>query len=177
MELFASRGYEAVGVQEIVDAAGLTKPTLYHYFGSKHGLLRALLLDHYERLKGAVEKASDYHGDLPLTLRRVAQAYFQFSLENPTFYRLQLALFFAPRKSEAFTEVSGLNEGLFFLVEGLFQRAVRDHGNMMDRQRLYAASFIGTINNCIGLSLNGYLTLDEALLERVVAQFEHGIYS
>ena len=29
--------------EEIVDAAGVTKPTLYHYFGSKRGLLAALL--------------------------------------------------------------------------------------------------------------------------------------
>ena len=31
-DLFAARGYDAVGVQEIVEAAGVTKPTLYHYF-------------------------------------------------------------------------------------------------------------------------------------------------
>ena len=29
------KGYDAVGVQEIVDTAGITKPTLYYYFGSK----------------------------------------------------------------------------------------------------------------------------------------------
>ena len=36
--LFADRGYEAVGVQEICEESGVTKPTLYHYFGSKRGL-------------------------------------------------------------------------------------------------------------------------------------------
>src|SRR5215211_7966667 len=44
--LFAARGYDAVGVQEIVEAAGVTKPTLYHYFGSKRGLLEALVAEH-----------------------------------------------------------------------------------------------------------------------------------
>lgn len=48
---------------------------------------------------------------------------------------------------------------------------------MKGRHRLYAASFLGTINNCIALALNGFLTLDNALLERAVHQFEHGIYS
>ena len=37
MQLFAARGYDAVGVQEIVDAVGIAKPTLYHFFGSKAG--------------------------------------------------------------------------------------------------------------------------------------------
>ena len=42
-DLFYARGYDAVGVQEIADGAGITKPTLYYYFGSKLGLLKALL--------------------------------------------------------------------------------------------------------------------------------------
>ena len=41
--LFYSKGYDAVGVQEIVDRAGITKPTLYYYFGSKLGLLKTLI--------------------------------------------------------------------------------------------------------------------------------------
>ena len=39
LTLFYEKGYDAVGVQQIVDAAGVTKPTLYYYFGSKQGLL------------------------------------------------------------------------------------------------------------------------------------------
>ena len=42
-KLFYAKGYDAVGVQEIVDRAGITKPTLYYYFGSKLGLLKTLL--------------------------------------------------------------------------------------------------------------------------------------
>ena len=42
-ELFYSKGYDAAGVQEIVERAGVTKPTLYYYFGSKLGLLQAIL--------------------------------------------------------------------------------------------------------------------------------------
>jgi AcrR family transcriptional regulator len=41
--LFAERGYDAVSVREIVEAAGVTKPALYYYFGNKEGLARAVL--------------------------------------------------------------------------------------------------------------------------------------
>ncbi|MCD7717366.1 MAG: TetR/AcrR family transcriptional regulator [Lachnospiraceae bacterium] len=51
-ELFYEKGYDAVGVQEIVARAGLTKPTLYYYFGSKKGLLEALVAERFERLRG-----------------------------------------------------------------------------------------------------------------------------
>ena len=45
LDLFYAKGYDAVGVQEIVDKAGISKPTLYYYFGSKLGLLQNLLED------------------------------------------------------------------------------------------------------------------------------------
>lgn len=37
--LFADRGFDRTSVQEIVEAAGVTKGALYHYFGSKDDLL------------------------------------------------------------------------------------------------------------------------------------------
>ncbi len=41
--LFAERGYDATSVREIVEAAGVAKPTMYYYFRSKEGLAQALL--------------------------------------------------------------------------------------------------------------------------------------
>ncbi|MFE0422649.1 TetR/AcrR family transcriptional regulator [Streptomyces sp. NPDC058953] len=38
--LFAEHGYDGTSVQEIVEAAGVTKGALYHYFGSKEDLLQ-----------------------------------------------------------------------------------------------------------------------------------------
>src|SRR3954447_24369340 len=37
--LFAKKGFESTSVQEIVDAAGVTKGAMYHYFSSKDDLL------------------------------------------------------------------------------------------------------------------------------------------
>jgi AcrR family transcriptional regulator len=45
--LFAERGYEAVGTEEIVQAAGVTRGALYHHFGGKSELLAAV----YERIE------------------------------------------------------------------------------------------------------------------------------
>ena len=46
VELFAEYGYAQTSVQQIVDAAGVTKGALYHYFKSKDDLL----FDIYDRL-------------------------------------------------------------------------------------------------------------------------------
>lgn len=41
--LFAQRGYDAVSVREIVEAAGITKPALYYHFGNKEGVALAVM--------------------------------------------------------------------------------------------------------------------------------------
>src|ERR1700709_1880993 len=46
VELFAEYGYAQTSVQQIVDAAGVTKGALYHYFKSKDDLL----FDIYDRI-------------------------------------------------------------------------------------------------------------------------------
>jgi AcrR family transcriptional regulator len=177
LDLFATRGYDAVGVQEIVDAVGVTKPTLYHYFGSKQGLLQALLEENAHLLSSRLCTAAAYQGDLTGTLIQVAQAFFAFALANPTYYRMQLSMWFGPMKSDAFEAIAALNEAQYHIIEQLFVQAARDHGNMRGRQRAYALTFVGMVNTYITLWLNGYAELSEEWVFRAVHQFEHGIYS
>jgi TetR/AcrR family transcriptional regulator len=177
LRLFTARGYDAVGVQEIVEAAGVTKPTLYHYFGSKRGLLVEVLSGYFSQLTSLVQPAAVYSGDLPQTLEHITGAYFAFARANPGFYRLQLALWFAPPESEAFGVVAGFLQEQHAVVEQVFRLAARDHGNMQGRHQAYAATFTGMLNTYIGIALNGYASLDDALLRQVVRQFQFGIYS
>lgn len=177
LDLFTARGYDASGVQEICEVAGITKPTLYHYFGSKRGLLEALLAERHAALDRAVAEAAAYHGDLPLTLERVGRAFFSFARAEPRYYRLLLALYFASPESEAHQLMTQRFSVQHSALEALFAAAVRDHGNMRGREKLFAAAFLGLLHTCIGLYLNGFGALDDALLYQVVRQFQYGIYS
>ena len=61
LALFSNRGYDATSVREICEAAGVTKPTLYHFYGSKEGVYRALVegtLDEYRHGVRAIVEAS-----------------------------------------------------------------------------------------------------------------------
>jgi TetR/AcrR family transcriptional regulator len=177
LQLFSTRGYDAVGVQEIVDAAGIQKPTLYHYFGSKAGLLHALLEENFAPLFRDLEKAAVYNHDVKTSLEAVANVYFAFARQNPRFYRLQLALWFGAAESEPFHAVSGFNQRQQELLETLFYEASLDHGNMKGRQKAYAATFLGMVNNYAVLGLNGFTPLDPPLVYQSVHQFMHGIFS
>ena len=62
LELFSSKGYDATSVREICEAAGITKPTLYHFYGSKEGVYRALVDGTLERFRPAVVEAAGRPG-------------------------------------------------------------------------------------------------------------------
>jgi AcrR family transcriptional regulator len=61
--LFYEQGIAATGVDAVVRASGVSKPTLYAHFGDKAGLVQAVLEERHARrrqqLEAAVEGADD----------------------------------------------------------------------------------------------------------------------
>lgn len=175
--LFAGSGYDAVGVQEIVEAAGITKPTLYHYFGSKYGLLEILLSTKIQPLISMIDVLVRENSDLGQTLERIVRAYFEFANHNPLFMRIMLSLWLAPAESDSLKAILPYHEMIEAKLQGLFIRGVEQHGNMRGRHTYLAATFQGMIHTYIGLSLNNRMVLDNALVRQCVHQFMHGILS
>ncbi|MGX5696489.1 TetR/AcrR family transcriptional regulator [Agromyces soli] len=60
---FAERGYAGVALEELMAEAGLTRGALYHHFGSKQGLFRAVVEGAQAGVAEAVERAATGHGD------------------------------------------------------------------------------------------------------------------
>ena len=53
-ELFARRGYIATSMNEVAEACGVSKPSLYHYVQDKHQLLAEITEGHIARLLAVV---------------------------------------------------------------------------------------------------------------------------
>lgn len=58
-ERFTERGYADVGVAELAQRAGVTTGAVYHHFGSKRGLFRALLEAVHEEVAESIAAAAD----------------------------------------------------------------------------------------------------------------------
>src|SRR5574338_661411 len=56
-QLFWARGYEATSVQDLVDALGVNRASLYATFGDKAQLFEAVLERYGEQVNGALVKA------------------------------------------------------------------------------------------------------------------------
>ncbi len=177
LEFFSQRGYDAVGVREVVEAAGVTKPTLYHYFESKRGLLDALLQREGTPMLEKIQRAADYQRDLVMTLETIARAYFQFVQDNKVFYRLQMAMVYAPPESEANQAIRAFSKRQYEILEEVFIKAAEDHGNLRGRHKRYAAALLGQINVMVGLFLNDSLELTNEVTYLTIHQFMYGIFS
>ena len=182
LDLFYARGYDAVGIQQIVDAAGLTKPTMYYYFGSKRGLLDALLGEQYEKLERCIDQAAVYNGDFPETLFLVAKAFFHFVSENRKVYSFMLALFYTGQENEGHKAVEPLISRYYRKITGLFEAAAPKLGNMNGRQKQFALGFQGLLDMTF-LRVRSQtpeheaIVLDEMQIRGIVKQFMYGIYS
>ena len=181
LDLFYARGYDAVGVQEVAERSGVTKPTLYYYFKSKYGLLEQLLESRGEPFMERLHMACDYHGDLRNTLCAAAGELVSFAEREPKFYTLFLALYHSARENEAYKAVRPLVLRLQQEVEQIFVSAAGLLGNMHGRQRQFSLGFIGLILFDIKMRLEVcgglQMTVSQEEINSLVHQFMHGIYS
>lgn len=56
--LFAHRGYPATSMNEVAQACGLSKATLYHYYKDKYAILVSIAEGHVQRLHALVAEVS-----------------------------------------------------------------------------------------------------------------------
>ena len=53
-QLFANRGYSATSMNQVAEACGFSKASLYHYYRDKYSLLISIAENHVSRLEGLV---------------------------------------------------------------------------------------------------------------------------
>ncbi len=85
---FADRGFEGARVDAIAERAGANKRLLYHYFGNKEELYRAVLLDAYQEIRRGERALSLDQYDPGQAMDRLVRFTFRHFLANPWFPRL-----------------------------------------------------------------------------------------
>ena len=74
-ELFAQRGYTATSMNEVADACGVSKPSLYHYVRDKHQLLAEIAEAHVARLLALIDEVDAAMPAPEQRLRRLIDAF------------------------------------------------------------------------------------------------------
>ncbi|WP_194726620.1 TetR/AcrR family transcriptional regulator [Noviherbaspirillum malthae] len=78
-QLFAQRGYPGTSMNEVAEACGMSKPSLYHYFRDKYALLVTIAESHVEHLEAVVLDVTNTQADartrLESLIRRFVEEY------------------------------------------------------------------------------------------------------
>ena len=82
LEVFARNGYHDTSMNDIADAAGVTKPVLYQHFDSKRELYQALLDEAGARLLRAIFSGAGDATDARELTERGFRAYFRWVAED-----------------------------------------------------------------------------------------------
>jgi AcrR family transcriptional regulator len=85
---FAERGYSGVSMDQVAEAAGVTKPVLYQHFTSKRALYLELVADVADRLESAVVKATADAASPREQVEAGFRVYFRFVTEHRDAFRL-----------------------------------------------------------------------------------------
>ena len=96
LTIFADKGYSATGTQEIIEAAGVTKPVLYHYFKSKEALFRELVGGIYDATAVAWDEVKQREKSPISQLRDIARISFAGSGRDPRLPRLLMQTHYGP---------------------------------------------------------------------------------
>jgi TetR/AcrR family transcriptional regulator len=124
LELFSERGYDATSVREICAAAGITKPTLYHFYGSKEGVYRAIVEGALERFTADLIRALSGEGSLRDHLSRMSRAYVDAAVREPDLARFLMALIHNPPGSAPATDFVGFYDGILQQLARVIDAAV-----------------------------------------------------
>lgn len=137
IEVFAERGFHATSMDEVAEAAGVTKPVLYQHFPSKRALYRELLDDVDAQLVAQIVDATSGATTGRGRTQEGFAAYFRFVAENRAAFRL---LFGASVRNDA--EFAAVAEGAIDRIADLIADLIEIQAPP-DHRRVLAHAIVG----------------------------------
>jgi AcrR family transcriptional regulator len=136
-QVFFEKGLLVSTMDEIADAAELSKGTLYVYYKSKEDLYLAVMMRGMQKLNEMFQRVSDSNDSTLKKIVNIGEAYNEFFKTSPNFFRMfhfSQIPHFHKQVSEEMREVCTLgHRKLWDIVIGLFKCAIDEkliHGEL-----------------------------------------------
>lgn len=163
--MFSTKGYDATSVREICEAAGITKPTLYHFYGSKEGVYRALVDGVLEPFRAEVARVLADGGPVRQRLRGVARAYFDRARTHPDLVRFIFALIHNPPSTAPPTDFPRFYRDVVGLIAAAVDEGVAAGELAPGRADVRMLAFMGALAE----SVCAFLIIGEPVLTSELA--------
>ena len=149
LRLFTARGYAATTVREIVAAAGVTKPVLYYYFGSKEGLYLEIMGGISRLFEQRLAEVQQSGGSVRDRLLSFFAGLFNGAHENLAAVRLAYAIYFGPPQGAPFIDFNQFFDKTLDVVYALIDEGMaRGELRRVDRRAL-AWILVGSHNTIL----------------------------
>jgi AcrR family transcriptional regulator len=175
--LFAEKGYNGVSMREISESTGLSKPTIYYYFGSKEGVYTSLVEVGLHHNLEQFQQIIDMNIPVKQKIIEIVKIRFRQVQEYPEFAKFFLLIFMSienlPFLKKFIEEAASRRQSLADLIQqGIFQGEFGKSAN----PKLAADILIGTLMHFIVKQLNvKKKILSDELAEEIVELIFKGL--
>lgn len=165
---FASCGYAGTSVQEIVDAAKVTKPTLYYYFTNKAGLYQALVNSAHDERYRLMEEAVGRGETVEQKLVELMAALFDYTRNHRELMRVAFATAFsAPDQLPEELDYMGKCQRNFEFMHSLIKQGLAE--GRLD-QRFDSKELTFGFHGLMNVYVMTHLLMPECNLDRTTAE-------
>ena len=153
--VFGEHGFSATSMNDVADAAGVTKPVLYQHFASKHDLFHVLLTETSSELVKRLQSVVEGSSSPREKVERGVTEFVMFFADNPHHFRVLYGE--GVRSDPTFREQLRNVDGSFHE----FTAAHIDIADLDHPRRLVAAqSIAGMLEHVVGQWLHSDQSLD-----------------
>jgi len=151
LTLFSQRGYAATGIRDILQAAGVTQPTLYHHFSDKASLLQTLIERHYGESQQRLEEIIASEATVAGKLLAFVKSSFEHCCVDPRIPRLMFQTYFGPTVPEIDGVLDKLTEKRFRLVVSIMEHGMRTGALAASNAEFLALSFCSLVDQPLNI--------------------------
>ena len=144
--VFGEKGYDATSTQDVAEAVGILKGSLYYYIDSKEDLLFAVIKEAYDAALGAVDELERREGSplemIDALIRRHVEVFAATRVQTSVFFRDFRSL--SPERQKVIREAGEIYSGF---LRGQIRRGQSEGVIRPDlNPRLCAIGIIGMLN-------------------------------
>jgi TetR/AcrR family transcriptional regulator len=129
LALFNAKGYAATPVRELVAAAGVTKPVLYYYFGSKEGLYLGLMNGSFAQFEDSVSQVTTLQGPVTQRICHFCSTMLDTVVKNIEVMRLIYAIHYGPPQGAPYINFEAYFNRMLSTVQDLVREGI-DSGEL-----------------------------------------------
>jgi TetR/AcrR family transcriptional regulator len=176
VQIFDRKGYASASVREIAELAGVAKPALYYYFGSKEGVLVAILEEAAREFAETVADAAARTGSALERVQALCRDMLGLFERNVPVVRVAHTMFYGPRDEVPAYDVTrfeqDLRQAIQRIVEDGQQRGEIRRGNPLDLTFI----IMGILEACTARQIHPDLTpIGEDGLRRMLELLFNGV--